>query len=315
MNFSLFGADLFGDPIRQVKSGALARRFEFPPFSVLDARSGEWQERKRAWLSLGIRGEEGRARFNYASAQAADLAGGYRASDNQIKATSDSSVFDPALCELAYHWFCPPGGTVLDPFAGGSVRGVVAALLGFKYWGSELRAEQVEANREQGATLCQGAEHLAWVCGDSRQTLTDAPLADFLFTCPPYGDLERYSDDPADLSAMSYPDFLAAYREIIKRAAERLKPNRFACLVVGEFRDKKSGAYRGFVADTVKAAGDAGLAFYNDAILLTSVGSLAIRSGKVFQASRKLGKAHQNVLVFVKGSGALAAKACCAGEP
>jgi hypothetical protein len=31
-----------------------------PPFSVLDARQGYWQERKRAWLSLGIQSEVGR---------------------------------------------------------------------------------------------------------------------------------------------------------------------------------------------------------------------------------------------------------------
>ncbi len=39
---------------------------------------------------------------------------------------SGTSIFDPVLCELAYRWFCPPGGLILDPFAGGSVRGIVA---------------------------------------------------------------------------------------------------------------------------------------------------------------------------------------------
>ena len=39
---------------------SLAERFGVPPFSVLDARKGEWAERKRAWLALGIRSELGR---------------------------------------------------------------------------------------------------------------------------------------------------------------------------------------------------------------------------------------------------------------
>lgn len=39
---------------------SLAERFGIPPFSVFDARSGTWQERKRAWLSLGIKSELGR---------------------------------------------------------------------------------------------------------------------------------------------------------------------------------------------------------------------------------------------------------------
>lgn len=38
----------------------LAERFLVPPFSVLDARQGYWQERKRAWLALGIESELGR---------------------------------------------------------------------------------------------------------------------------------------------------------------------------------------------------------------------------------------------------------------
>jgi len=38
----------------------LAEEFVIPPFSVLDARQGYWQERKRAWIGLGIRSEIGR---------------------------------------------------------------------------------------------------------------------------------------------------------------------------------------------------------------------------------------------------------------
>jgi hypothetical protein len=41
-------------------SQTLAERFGVPPFSVLDARQGYWQERKKAWLSLGIQSEIGR---------------------------------------------------------------------------------------------------------------------------------------------------------------------------------------------------------------------------------------------------------------
>ncbi|MGB3312861.1 MAG: DNA methyltransferase, partial [Albidovulum sp.] len=64
---------------------------------------------------------------------------------------SGTSIFDPVLCEIAYRWFCPQGGTVLDPFAGGSVRGIVASQLGRAYVGIELRAEQVAANQAQAA--------------------------------------------------------------------------------------------------------------------------------------------------------------------
>lgn len=60
MNYTLFGVDLFGNPIEPDGACRLAEKFIMPPFSVLDARQGFWQERKRAWLALGIRGELGR---------------------------------------------------------------------------------------------------------------------------------------------------------------------------------------------------------------------------------------------------------------
>lgn len=38
----------------------LTERFIVPPFSVLDTKQGYWQERKAAWVALGIHGELGR---------------------------------------------------------------------------------------------------------------------------------------------------------------------------------------------------------------------------------------------------------------
>ena len=46
-------------PAEETKQ-TLSDRFIVPPFSVLDARAGYWQERKRAWLALGIKSEIGR---------------------------------------------------------------------------------------------------------------------------------------------------------------------------------------------------------------------------------------------------------------
>jgi hypothetical protein len=221
---------------------------------------------------------------------------------------SGTSIFDPVLCELAYRWFCPPGGLVLDPFAGGSVRGIVASKLGRRYLGVDLRSEQVDANRVQAMALCNGGAPVPeWFIGDSREMPLMLPeefrrqeVADFVFSCPPYADLERYSDDPRDLSTMPYAEFLVGYQRIISTACRMLKPDRFACFVVGDVRDE-DGLYYGFPSDTIKAFEAAGLRLYNEAILVTAVGSLPIRVGRQFETTRKLGKTHQNILVFVNG--------------
>jgi hypothetical protein len=213
---------------------------------------------------------------------------------------SGTSIFDPVLCELVYRWFAPPGGSILDPFAGGSVRGVVAAVLGYAYTGIELRPEQIAANREQAARITTD-DPPTWIEGDSRDAATLAPGPhDLVFSCPPYADLERYSDDPRDLSTMDYGAFLDAYRAIIAAAVGTLRTNRFAVFVVGDVRDKR-GFYRNLPAATIDAFQAAGATLYNEAILVTAVGSLPIRVGKQFEGGRKLGKTHQNVLVFYKG--------------
>lgn len=224
--------------------------------------------------------------------------------------SSGTSIFDPVLCELAYRWFCSPDGLVLDPFAGGSVRGIVASKLGRSYVGLDLRPEQIEANREQAEAICTDPMPV-WHVGDSRQIdrIASGVEADFVFSCPPYADLERYSDDPADLSTLAYDEFRTAYTEIIGKACSLLKPDRFACFVVGDVRDKR-GLYHGFPWHTVEAFQAAGLRLYNEAVLVTAVGSLPIRVGKQFTSSRKLGKTHQNVLVFVKGDPKRATEAC-----
>lgn len=223
--------------------------------------------------------------------------------------TSGTSVFDPVLVELAVRWFSPPGGHVLDPFAGGSVRGLVTALLGRSYEGIELREEQVEANRAQAHIAGEGAD-LTWVHGDSNVVL-DAPgrPADLVFSCPPYAYLERYSDDPADLSTMSAEEFRRLHAEIIRKAVDRLAPNRYAVWVIGDVRVKnRDGRQLGLIRDTIDAFEAAGCGFYNEAIYVTPVGSLAVRAGRQFQAGRKLGRTHQHVLVFIKGDGMQAAR-------
>lgn len=220
------------------------------------------------------------------------------------------SIFDPTLCELMYSWFSPEQAIILDPFAGGSVRGIVAAELNRNYVGIELRKEQVDANREQAARICKGNMPI-WHCGDSSEikTIVDQQV-DMIFTCPPYADLEVYSDDPKDISTMDYPEFLESYRKILKHTADLLKEDRFAAIVVGEVRDKKTGIYYGFVPDTIRAMQDAGLKYYNEIILVTAIGSLPLRAGKTFSASRKIGKTHQNILIFVKGDPKRATQYC-----
>ncbi len=289
---------------------SLADKFGVPPMSVLDRRGGEWQDRKRRWGSLGMQSELGRD----AGASKSMVEGDHFMARLLRGETGDMvllgggvSIFDPVVCELAYRWHTLPGDRILDPFAGGSVRGIVASTLARWYVGIDLRPEQIEANRAQAHLGSDIAPR--WIVGDSTDLhahLDPSDEFDLVFSCPPYADLEVYSDDPRDLSAMTYEDFTTAHGEIIRQSTARLRPDRFAAWVISDVRDKK-GAYRGLVADTIRAFEAAGLSFHNDAVLLDQVGTAAVRAERPFRATRKLARVHQHLLIFVKGDAKRAA--------
>jgi DNA modification methylase len=294
-NFDLFGNEIIADPL-------LRDKFLEPPFSILDTRQGSWQNRKKRWQSIGMKSELGRADelLYTGAAKQFDF---YRVKEGKknISDEQSTSIFDPALTELMYNWFCPKGGFILDPFAGGSVRGIVAHYLGYNYSGLELRKEQVDSNREQALNILSVENQPQWYCGDSDKLLDDKWTLkfDFIFSCPPYADLEVYSDLKDDLSNMQYNDFSLKYKSIIGKALKLLKKNCYAVFVVGEVRGK-DGFYYDFVGDTKRAFIEQGAKLYNDAVLVNVVGSASMRASKVFEAGKKLTKIHQNVLVFKK---------------
>lgn len=232
-----------------------------------------------------------------------------------------TSVFDPVLCECMYKWFAPKGGAILDPFAGESTKGIIAGFLGYKYTGVELRPAQVAANRRQAETVAarvkesQGEEMNlpTWVQGDSSK-LGDVldehdPFSegyDFIWTSPPYYDLEIYSESEKDGSAFeTYEKFMAWYRDIFAQAVARLKDNRFVAVKVGEIRDD-AGFYRNFERDNITCFESLGLKHYNRIVLVTAVGSLPVRIGAQFPKYRKIGNTHQMVYIFYKGKSAKA---------
>lgn len=255
---------------------ALATDFLIPPFSVWDTRQGYWQDRKRIWKSI--------------------------IGDSRVGASTGSNLtgtseFDPVVAEVSYKWFCPTGGSILDPFAGGSVRGLVALQAGYAYTGIDLSSRQVETNRASAERLNLAPN---WIVGNSIniQTLAKNDTGyDLMFSCPPYFNLEEYSDDKDDLSNLSsYDSFVEQYSTIIAHTSKLIKENRFAVFVVSQIRDEK-GYYRDFVGDTIRAFVSAGWNLYNDIILVNALGTAPVRARRYF-SNRKVAKTHQNVLVF-----------------
>jgi len=288
--YDINGNDSFEDNYGEFSGVKLADRFLAPPFSVLDGRAGYWRNRKRYWIEeVGITSETGRE-ANLLNASAAML---------RSKNWKGTSVFDPVLSELMYRWLAPEGGHIIDPFCGGSVRGLVASACGHTYEGYDLRSEQIEANEANAEAIgIPKDEWPQWKVGNSNAAVYEKP-GDMLLTCPPYWSLEKYSDSPEDISS---PDTIEEFREgygaCLAPATAALADDAFAVVVIASMRHK--GGLYDLGGITIELMEEQGLTFFNDAILLTPLASAALRGARLF-AGRKMVPVHQRVLMFVKG--------------
>jgi DNA modification methylase len=271
-----------------------------PTLSILDRRSNRWQLRKKYWKNLGISSELGRSDnliFRKALATDSTISKKIRAIGN------GTSVFDPALAECLIEWFSKEEDVIFDPFAGGSVRGLVSSIKKRKYLGIDLSLRQVEENRKQTNLAKIGYEPV-WEQGDSLQLNSIIPKnfkADLILSCPPYFNLEKYTKDEKDLSNMDWTSFLLSYHKIILSSVLLLNDDRFIAWVVGDVRDK-DGFLLPFIPETIKAFEKSGARLYNHAITADIIGSGAMVMKERFYKSRKIVTKHQHCLIFLKGN-------------
>lgn len=217
--------------------------------------------------------------------------------DHNSVYTGTHSVFPAPLMEMIIvRYGGPRGSHILDAFAGGPPRGLVSCIMGHRYTGFEIRPEQIAENEALLKKLkLKGA---TYVQSDGRFLDIDDSF-DCAITCPPYHDLEVYSDRPEDLSALgNYAEFNGSMWLSAQSHFERLKPGAFACIIVGLFRDKR-GELIDFPAHTVDNFRDAGFQYWQHIILSKNFASAAVRAGNAWRG-HKLVPRHENLLIFRK---------------
>ncbi len=216
--------------------------------------------------------------------------------DHDSVYTGSHSVFPAPLVEWILLRYAPSGCRILDAFAGGPPRAVVASIMGYAYVGFEIRQEQIDENT---ATL--GELHLSgssYILGDGCELGKDAGLFDMALTCPPYWNLETYSDLPNDLSNLrTYQQFDDSMLNCAKAHRKHMKPGAFVCIVVGPFRDKKTSELIDFPAHTVINFQEAGFIFWQQIVLSKNFASAAKRSTNAWQG-HKLVPVHEFLQVF-----------------
>jgi DNA modification methylase len=218
--------------------------------------------------------------------------------DHKSIYTGTHSVFPAPLMEMIIVRYAGKvGNTILDAFAGGPPRGLVSAIMGYKYTGIEIRREQIRENETTLSSLkIKGA---SYVLGDGRH-LDGVGQYDVAITCPPYFNLEQYSDNKDDLSNhSSYNEFNASMWLCANAHYNHLKPGAFVCIIVGLFRDKKTGELIDFPAHTVENFREAGFIYWQHIILSKNFASAAVRASNAW-LGHKLVPRHENLLIFRK---------------
>lgn len=302
---------------------SLFDRFIVPPFSILDTRKGYWQDRKKKWYD--IIGDMGESRndtlvtsleikykdlYQRTREHRKELGISFKEYIDKYVSQEDLekeqakivaqgvSILDPVMAEIVCRWFGQENGKAFDCFAGDSVFGFVAAYLGNDFTGVELREKQAALNNERVEGM-----NARYICDDGQNVAQhiEPESQDLLFSCPPYFDLEKYSDLPNDASNQgSYEDFIKILENAFTGAVSCLKENRFAAICVGDVRDKNTGFYYDFCGDIKRIFKQNGMRLYNEIILVEQTASTALRASR-YMDSRKVAKTHQHLLVFFKG--------------
>jgi len=151
------------------------------------------------------------------------------------------SSFNPDLAKRIIEYWSKEGDLIVDPFAGHSTRMLVAKICGRRYIGYEIGPNAHKAlldalNQRQLSFHVDCPTEIILGDGCQMNELKDSS-ADFIFTCPPFWNIEVYEDVPGELShCKTYEEFLERIQIASDNCYRVLKSGKFMAWVVADFR-------------------------------------------------------------------------------
>jgi len=208
------------------------------------------------------------------------------------------SEFNPTVAENIINFWSDKGDTILDPFAG-RTRALISSLKKRKYIGFEISKDVYNKTKQVIYPLCKNPKPIIYNEDSFNIDKKKIKPIDFIFSCPPYWDIEKYESCDGQLSDIKdYNQFLDRYKEILNKSIKLLKQNKYCALVVGDFRRK--GIYYNFHMDTINIMKELGLKLH-DLIIIQSVSfDIANKRFGGIKKYKMTSKIHEYLLIFKK---------------
>jgi hypothetical protein len=151
----------------------------------------------------------------------------------------------PQIATQIFTRYTRQDDVIVDLFLGSGTSAIEALRLGRRCIGVELKPDLVDHVRdklpveslEAGICLLEGDSTLPETVEKVREVLKswDQEHAQLVMLHPPYHNIIRFSDSPADLSnAPTVDEFLDQFEIVARHGFDLLQAGRFACLVIGD---------------------------------------------------------------------------------
>lgn len=214
------------------------------------------------------------------------------------------SEFNPGVAKNIVSFWSNPGDLILDPFAG-RTRALVSYAMGRGYVGFDVSKDVVNYMTEKFSDLGLYDKHDFNVdiinddCITAKQRFNKNSF-DMIFSCPPYWNLEKYESCEGQLSDItSYSEFMDGLVERLNVSVDLLKPGKFMCMVVGDFR--RDGEYITLHSDLMQRMRGNKDVVLHDVIVMQNI---PFHTAAFYFGSKKkfkyTAKAHEYLLVWKK---------------
>jgi len=214
------------------------------------------------------------------------------------------SEFNPSVAKNIISFWSEPKDVIFDPFAG-RTRAIVSYAMGRGYVGCEVSKDVVNhmENKFKHYNFYDDDNFLVDIINDDCLNINNEyPDIEFdlVFTCPPYWNLEKYESTEGQLSDINnYDIFLKSLTQRLNIASDKLKKDKYMCVVIGDFR--KNTHYITLHSDLIQQMKNNKSIKLHDVI---AIQNLPFSTAAFYFGSRKkhkyTAKAHEYLLVWKK---------------